>query len=328
MPGWDYWKYGTTYAFLSNISSYREAVRKEFNNIFPGHKPVFYANGYSDVVDVILNMYKLANDVEGYYESKHLKTPVPPKKITPKEYFEIVCNAILKDQSASFDLTYMAGESFGAYYALSEFFLSDVVEKGATGAHDSKLYHAWMLATNGTSDFYNNFTTVSGIKIACPVDVEVYDIYGNLAGKITDNEIDETIEGNLTIIIEDDVKYLYFPSEQKYSIHLTGTDDGTMEYSVQLLDLHSLNNAEEKVFTDISLYKGKQMICEIDGEQAISDTELLISKKGKIIGEVLTDGSEINHNKKVLIIAIAFFAIIVIFVYIVLRIRKNKINYF
>ncbi len=75
--------------------------------------------------------------------------------------------------------------------------------------------------------------------IQCPVEFEVYDSQGNLLGYVDSSErhseyIDYSEE--IFIEVENDVKYVYYPSDMEVLIKFTAIDNGEMNYSIEKLE--------------------------------------------------------------------------------------------
>ena len=99
--------------------------------------------------------------------------------------------------------------------------------------HLTPMYLSGILA-NGTEwkgTEYKSFYYWAGIL--CPVDVEIYDKEGHILGRVSDNQVDESIKSELMIIVDEDRKWILLPDQGEYSVKLTGTDDGYMTFGVQ-----------------------------------------------------------------------------------------------
>lgn len=107
-------------------------------------------------------------------------------------------------------------------------------------------------------------------SIRCPVDVEI-SVNGQTVGKIENNVASGVDESKIYVHVENDEKYIYFLTSDKFTINLTATGTGTMEYSVQNLDVPSWTTLDEKYFRKVELTSGKKMVSEID----YLDTELV-----------------------------------------------------
>lgn len=148
---------------------------------------------------------------------------------------------------------------------------------------------------------------ISGISVLCPVDVEIYTSDGRLAGSITDNAAGETISDKVYICIEGDEKYIYLLDDGSYTLRLKGTAGGTMEYSVQNIDIDTGEAAEEQTFANVSLEADKQFAGSVKVEKnRITDIETeevrlyVVDGNGKPQKEVLPDGSgtEVSVSQK------------------------------
>ncbi len=100
------------------------------------------------------------------------------------------------------------------------------------------------------------------LRIACPVDVYVYDSEGNLALSI-ENDFVEIFDDRLTAFVQDSEKYICVPLDEEFEIKIVSTDDGEMDYSVFEFDENSEMTRE--VFKEnISLVNGKTFEGKID----------------------------------------------------------------
>ncbi|MDD6211960.1 MAG: hypothetical protein PUB22_02255 [Clostridiales bacterium] len=124
---------------------------------------------------------------------------------------------------------------------------------GVVTAHTPSVYLAWMSlkeeVTFGNTDYSNvgnskpRRTTV--VKIACPVDVVVYDQDGNTVAAIVDHQI---VDASIPVIIDGEATELFFDAVADYTIEITPTDSGAMTYTVTELDIN------ESVVTRVNYY--------------------------------------------------------------------------
>jgi len=137
-----------------------------------------------------------------------------------------------------------------------------------------------------------NSTGIAAI-VACPVDVEVYDKSGVIVGRITNNIVDASVSKILLHVI-DDVKYIFLPNENGYSIKLTGTNNGSMAYGVWKYAYASNEPIEQKTFQNVSLSFGKRMTSDVVGGITVPNTRLyVVDNAGTRIAEVQSNGTEI-----------------------------------
>ena len=145
----------------------------------------------------------------------------------------------------------------------------------------------YLYAVNKFSNFHSNERVVR-LRIACPVDVEIYD-EGFLVGAVRNNAIDESGAG-VDIVVEDGVKYVVFPADRQYSVKLLATDGGDMTYTVQEMDSQFF---DAKTFHNVRLYDGKTMLSEIGDSVDPSESALYVLNSRQLpVKEVQPDGTE------------------------------------
>jgi uncharacterized repeat protein (TIGR02543 family) len=154
---------------------------------------------------------------------------------------------------------------------------------------------AYMACLLGDKDVYQHRAQMryKVIPICCPVDVAVYDRSNHLLGAITNNVPDGSLAANgIYVVVDGDEKYIYASSEVELRLELTGTDTGTMSYSVREVDADTGEVLEEREFTDVALTDGKTMVSAIAEDIAAEDTQLFVRENGKITAEIDTAGNE------------------------------------
>lgn len=77
----------------------------------------------------------------------------------------------------------------------------------------------------------DSYNLIESIKIACPVNVYVYDSSDNLVAYVVDGT--PYAQENISIIVKGDVKYLYFFDSANYKIVCDGYDNGEMSVYVK-----------------------------------------------------------------------------------------------
>lgn len=133
------------------------------------------------------------------------------------------------------------------------------------------------------------------LSVLCPVDVKIYTSDNQLAGEIIDNVANIYMLDKMRAYVVDDKKYIYM-ADDNYTVKLKGTGDGVMIYSVQSIDLDTGKVNEEKIFKDVKLSNGKQMISQIDvnnidGTNTSIVPLYVLDENGSSIKEVLPDGN-------------------------------------
>jgi hypothetical protein len=301
--GWDFWKYGTTYVIPNTgLTGTSAALLEDFQKrykAFTGNDYIGFRQ-FGTTQNVIERMHNLARNVDEFYTRNHWVGGIT--SIAPQKYFDVIARINANDGNFIDNLGVL-GSYMGSYRSITNYFLVDslAVWKGAdprvSESHDHRLYLAWMQtigAQNAISRLHTNFRG-SYARIACPVDVEVYDSQEQLVGKVVGGVVDETLDGIIGVFYDDydESTHIYMPSGSTYTFIIIATDDGTMSYTMSEFDIASTLTAVEKVFIDIELFTGKTMTSTVGGSIETPETRLFITEDGLITNEVLTDGTEI-----------------------------------
>ena len=138
--------------------------------------------------------------------------------------------------------------------------------------HFCTTYMALVLSQEPKEGFSSYFR-VSGIH--CPVDIRVIKSNGEFMAGVSEGRVTYSEESDVLILIDGDEKYVYMPSIGDYRIELAASEQGTMEYIVQNIDAETGLATEEKIFSNVVLFKGKQMINDLDENEEISETKLI-----------------------------------------------------
>lgn len=95
--------------------------------------------------------------------------------------------------------------------------------------HRTSTYMAYLLADETIT--YNAKNRL--ITVRCPVDVEISNAAGTIVASVVDNTCVGYIDSNVQIYVLGESKYVLLSGDSSYTVRLTGTDSGTMAYSVQ-----------------------------------------------------------------------------------------------
>ncbi|HIW58095.1 MAG TPA: Ig-like domain-containing protein, partial [Firmicutes bacterium] len=126
------------------------------------------------------------------------------------------------------------------------------------------------------SDSPNTYSTM--LKIACPVDVELYDRDNNLAASVKGGEVSVTDGYNIgayTMEEENDVKVLLLPSGADYRLKLLGTDSGDMDITLSELDENG-GQVKQIKFEDVPLETDKVFETGITDAGEINSTDDIV----------------------------------------------------
>jgi len=283
--GWSYWKYGTTYTFPSaGISeNYNKKYRiKIDNSLFnmigkwydEGH-PIPNTGGVPDndyyvkyqgpwqLQKVVNAMQKLAPTVDDFYKKIYLNEEWFVA-LTAEDYFWWLADVRSGNKPESINNLVFPGHH--DFVKLRNFLVGNsgayIFDANINNAHSPEVYTAWMLSTNRGDLLSNCWGKYA--RIACPVDVAVYDSKNVLVGRVVNNVVDDSIISDVYIDVDDDVKNVYMPSYEKYTIKLTGNNTGIMNYTIEEINLTSGETVIRKEFTDIPLFSGKEMTGTVD----------------------------------------------------------------
>jgi len=174
--------------------------------------------------------------------------------------------------------------------------------------HDMGRYLNWLMANPGlTESDWNNIPIPTPqpsrsdlpqlVTVKCPVDVIVRNNQDDVVATIVNGVATNRENSDTVVFVSGDVKYIMLPTNGNYTVELIGTDDGTMEYSVQTIDISTNETVEYKEFVDVELYDGKTMRSELADD--IPNTQLLITEDDKITGLIDENGIE-NDNISVI----------------------------
>ena len=309
--GWGYWKYGITlmfpgYLLDESFSTYykplfdnaysrlggQEAIKYDYQ---PGH--LYRAWSCQTVLDVALNLRQIAPTVSKFYSVEYpLAYTHQIKKLSPHGFFTHICDIRAEAPNMGWavaELGLLAANQDEYFGKLANFFVGNsgiaVFNNNLYVSHDGKSYLAWMLVTDGWQDMHDYETHCKRARIACPVDIEVYDSAGNLAGRIVDNAVDESVDSGLLIYVEGDVKYIYLPAYGTYTINFTGTDAGEMTYTVEDISIATAETVQQQEFAGVTLEAGKTFTGAVSQEEP---AELYVTRDGVRVLKVLENGEE------------------------------------
>jgi sporulation protein YlmC with PRC-barrel domain len=130
------------------------------------------------------------------------------------------------------------------------------------------------------------------VQINCPVDVTVYDENGEILGKITDNQLDESYAGIMMYTV-DDQKSIFIDEGEDMQFSIVATDAGTMDISIVEYDLVTGVVSATKEYSTIELKEDKSFSTSISDEIMVEDVELeVVDKEGYRVAIVNEDGTE------------------------------------
>lgn len=159
----------------------------------------------------------------------------------------------------------------------------------------------YILATKPTKNY------IKRVKIECPVDVYIYDMNGEVVGKIVNDVIDST-SSEITMEVIGETKYAYLVGDD-YKIRLVGNDVGSMTYTIEEMD-EELKVLRTTKFIDLPLEKDSTYQGYVFESLYIDDSMYSLTKQDEIIlpdedsfesviqERVYVSGVEINVKNK------------------------------
>jgi len=318
LNAWGYWKYGRTFVFPSQnvnpkyANSYQANLRSKYNG-YNGYGK----KGYSNTHNAVVSLSSIAPTVSDVYQTFYSTSS---GLITPIQFLENLMDILSgMNQLGGINnfISYNLGpetEFLGVpipgkptpYSKLTKYLLEGVgvnlrLNPRIDEAHDHLLYLAWMQITNET-DLRTDFSSYH-VRVACPVDIDVYNSQGVLVGRIKNNIIDESIDSEVGVFVSeyDDVKNIFLPNYETYTFKMSGTDNGTMDFSVNNYTLASASMAQQKEFQNVTLFAGKTMTSTVGDSIMTTNVQLLVTNSnGTPIATVNTNGTEtpISQNSQ------------------------------
>ncbi len=177
------------------------------------------------------------------------------------------------------------------------------------GAHFSSNYVSKLSSKPSYSQFYDRFRAAAArtetvpnpryllFGAKCPVDIVVYDSNGTAIAGVTNgvpNYYDSEF-GEVFIATMGDEKAIALPEGEDYTVQLTGTESGEMEFDVILTDVVSQEFVEEKTFETVALEPGKEFVSMVNVETEVPEVKLyVVDENDTPIQEVQEDGTEVD----------------------------------
>ena len=135
--------------------------------------------------------------------------------------------------------------------------------------------------------------------VACPVDVEVYDENNALVVKIVDNIVvkPEMDSDTVCAVMGDGEKVILLPEGHTYTMKLTATDEGSMDYTV-LESYVDGTIARSVKFYDVPLTEGKTFTCEVNDEQNTDKGNYALTTEDDVIypNYDSNDAQQLSHS--------------------------------
>ena len=300
---WEYWKYGITLVFPWDDSARFNEMERQFESItgkkFEGYGDTLISRRYDPVQKLMSGMRTIAPTLSSFYQANAFG-------FSTHTVFNDVVGAYLAEDSFSFDFGTSENTQLKTYIGILSFFYANNIsaivnntEKFSNKviySHTPETYMAWMSSTlSGDLRTSNQMPSGLRFRVACPVDVELYDSAGKLVLRINNDEIDENLLAEeIAAYVIDEIKEFYLLSDEQYTLKLSGTGIGEMTFTVEEYNILTFEVVSTKAFSDVELSNGKAMLSIVGGGIDTPDVRLMLADDaGKIIGEIMEDGTEI-----------------------------------
>lgn len=114
----------------------------------------------------------------------------------------------------------------------------------------------------------------------CPVDITILDEEGTVAGRITDNTVDASIDSEdsgVTMLVDGESKQFYVPADGRYTVEITGNDDGVMDYTLCELDPDT-GELQRICYQDVPVEDSVTMTQKLTNAESLDQNELRLDE--------------------------------------------------
>lgn len=209
-----------------------------------------------------------------YYDSKYSKSP----------NYQNASLSVCAMQNSAALLMFCANELLGYYNIHQNHFLTAVKDHCVKVLGKEYSFKEQLADIRSLKDgAYNIYSTTGVIRdrykdvdtswaaksanckvtvVACPVDVYVYDVQGNLVC-YTNGTKSYNNSYSVACCVVGEEKYIALPDTDDYKVKIIGTDNGTMDVSVSLLNANN-SVTDEVSYNDIPVFSSEQYNTEIE----------------------------------------------------------------
>ena len=186
------------------------------------------------------------------------------------------------------------------FYGFFEMLVGRAFNK-ADSAHDTAVYMSFILSNRIDG-------RVRVLRCACPIDIEIYDSTQILVGSVKENRIESVDTEQIYIHLEGDEKYIYLLTDKDYTLKIAGTDNGTMVYSAQDIDMSNGQVVGQKIYENVDLIPGKLLSSEASVKNILDVPLYVLGNNEQPELKVLPDGKGTEVPLDATIYMIAFNA--------------------
>lgn len=254
-----------------------------------------FFSGTCKVDAVISEVYRLAPNIILYYTKEHdplTRHGLIRTRTSDSFFYDFFAKMLVTDSGA--DKLQFISHATGDFGLVVRFFTLNgtdiefanipITSNRAFSAHCPAGYYSWVNSCSAEELFGkdNNRTSMKfkRLAIACPVDVYVYGEDGTLLASVVDEKV---VKNTLAVSVEDGVKVVDLPSDQKYSVKTVASGDGTVAYTIEELEASpggSINHRTVK-FNAIPITEGDKLTGEIDANEYTDVKNYKLTKNEK-----------------------------------------------
>lgn len=280
LRAWGFSRYGVDLT-LPNRTDYSsrnfDSIYSKMNKNYKSMTGENYSSydGTQAVDKVIQIMEEVAPTVHDYYNKKH-----GVLQSTANEYFGDIAKLLVEKKGAISSTSKALGDLLGVH----AFFISNhTIKPRILSAHSMAAYYSWMNTCTAEELFgdSNNSTyrEFKRLRIACPVDVFVYDESGETIASVVNEEIKSN---TLAVSVEEGVKTIDMPSDQEYFVEVIARDGGTVEYTVEECCTGTSGDKAVRTvaFEDISIKKNDKISGHVDNRLNTQAQNYNLTKNG------------------------------------------------
>ena len=274
---WNFGRYGITYYVPSaeqtrNFATSYGDLQRQYSNILKYNSVKYNGAEGRRALDEMSSHYTAYFPGQGMILTDTIKTvgnALDSQSVYSNGYEDLVQRAVLKKYEKGGILS--SGQIFSLVYETISRHWPPIVKESINiakivskqiltqinYAHYPELCLAWMDSIDGESGYCMDARTRM-LLVNCPVNVSVYDSSGALVAQIVDDNAVE-IDGSMiaAYIDENGQKVVLLPTDEEYQIEVTATDNGTMSYQIEEMDVDSGAAARLVSYYDVPVSTGE-----------------------------------------------------------------------
>ncbi len=152
-------------------------------------------------------------------------------------------------------------------------------------AHYPELCLAWMDALSGADEYCYN-TRTRKLVVNCPVNVYVYDSSEKLVAEISWDEVQDIYNSTIAAYIDENgQKIIILPVDEEYEIEIVATDDGTVTYTVEEIDVDAVEPVRVVSYCEVEVEEWDTLIGTVEALTEVGEAEYAL---------VIEDGEELT----------------------------------